>query len=362
MLSNNLISDLENAIATRSDETSAMLHRITDLFLSNVGHYSADQLDIYDGIIKVLIANVEVAARAKLAQRLARVDSAPANAIRSLALDNAIEVAEPVLAQSNALDDDTLTYCIAINGQEHLLAIATRNKLSEMVSEQLVTKGNNKVLRILASNPGAAISDPSFGLLVQKSTGDDWLSECVAGRIDIPEHHFRELISKASEIVLQKLMTDSPALSEIIQEILPNSAPSAGNKIPDSSKDYRKAELVVKSQPLTEAVVIEFAKAKKLEEIIVSIAQLSGLSTTEIERLFMGAWLSPVAVILKAIGFHLATVDAIYHSRLSSNEVVHNDLIQIKAEFIALRRPTAERIMRFFCAKKAVKISNFSYG
>ena len=157
-------------------------------------------------------------------------------------------------------------------------------------------------------------------------------------------------------------MTDSPELSEIIQEILPNSAPSAGNKIPDSSKDYRKAELVVKSQPLTEAVVIEFAKAKKLEEIIVSIAQLSGLSTTEIERLFMGAWLSPVAVILKAIGFHLATVDAIYHSRLSSNEVVHNDLIQIKAEFIALRRPTAERIMRFFCAKKALKISNFSYG
>ena len=358
---NNLISDLENAIATRSDATGAMLHQITDLFLSNAGHYSPDQLDIYDGLLKTLIAKVEVTARAKLAQRLAPVDGAPVNTMRSLALDDAIEVAEPVLTQSNALDDDTLAHCIAINGQEHMLAIATRSKLSETVSGHLVTKGDHKVLRTLVSNPGAAISDPSFGLLVQKSAGNDWLSECVAGRTDIPEQHLRELISKASDIVRQKLMTDNPELSDIIQEIFPDSKPSAGTKMPDAAKDYRTAELVVKSQPLTEAVVVEFTKARKLEEIIVAIAQLSGLSTTEIERLFMGTWSSPVAVILKAIGFHLATVEAIYRSRLANGEVARDDLIQIKAEFIALRRPTAERIMRFFCARKAVKISNHSF-
>jgi hypothetical protein len=44
---------------------------------------------------------------------------------------------------------------------------------------------------------------------------------------------------------------------------------------------------VVNSRPLTEGVVNEFAKSKKLEEIVVSIARLSGLPTTEIERLFL---------------------------------------------------------------------------
>jgi hypothetical protein len=360
MLAHNLISDLEKAVATRSVETGAMLRRVTDLFLLNAGHYSADQLELYDGILKVLIAAVEVSARAELAQRLAPVESAPANTIRSLALDDAIEVAEPVLAQSNALDDDILTQCITIKGQEHLLAIATRNKLSEAVSDKLVTKGNIEVLRTLASNPGAAISDHGFGILVKKSADDDWLSERVARRIDIPEHHLRELVSKASEIVRQRLMADMPELSKIIDEILPNRAPAIGNKTPGLCKDYRTAELVIKSQPLTEAVVNEFAKAKKLEEVIVSISQLSGLSVAEIERLFMGTWSSPVAVILKAIGFHLTTVEAIYRSRLSSGEVIHSDLSQIKAEFIALRRPTAERIMRFYCARKAVKLSDLS--
>ena len=108
-----------------------MLNQITDLFLLNVGQYSVEQLDVYDVILKELIVKVEVAARAMLARRLALINKAPPNTIRSLALDDAIEVAEPILSQYNALDDDILTHCIAIKGQEHLLAIATRNKISE---------------------------------------------------------------------------------------------------------------------------------------------------------------------------------------------------------------------------------------
>ena len=96
--------------------------------------------------------------------------------------------------------------------------------------------------------------------------------------------------------------------------------------------------------------------------MVVSIAQLSRLSVYEIERLFMGTWTSPVAVILKALGFHLSAVDAIYHSRLSAGQVIRGDLIQTKAEFIAIRRPTAERILRFFYAKRAVTMSNLTGG
>jgi uncharacterized protein (DUF2336 family) len=355
VLTQNLISDLENAVATRSAETGIMLRRVTDLFLINAGHYTADQLELYDGILQVLIAAVEVSARAELAQRLAPVDGVPSNTIRTLALDDAIEVAEPVLAQSNVLGDDVLTHCITIKGQEHLLAIATRTKLSETITDQLVTRGDIKVLRTVASNPGAAISDLGFGILVKKSTEDNWLTERVARRIDIPEHHLRELISKASEVVRQRLTADIPELSETIKEILPDSAPATG-----SERDYRTAELVVSSKPLSEAVVYEFAKAKKLEEIIVSISRLSGLPANEIQRLFIGTWSSPVAIILKAIGFRLATVEAIYRSRLSDAEVIRDDLFQTKAEFIALRRPTAERIVRFYCARKATNSSNLS--
>ena len=336
-----------------------MLHKLTEVFLVNVGHYSADQLDLYDGVLNELVKKVEVAARVKLAQRLAPIDGAPAKTIRSLALDDAIEVAEPVLSQSNALDDDTLAHCISLKGQEYLLAIATRDKISETISGQLIARGDRKVLGTLASNPGAAISDPSFGILVQKSADDDWLSECVAGRKDIPQSHLRKLLLKASEIVRQRLMTAHPELRDAIQEIfLPPASSTTGKAGP--SIDYKAAEQAVKSREITEEAVKEFARQNKVGEVIVSIAQLSNLSVDEIERLLMNTWTSPVAVIFKAIGFHLPTLEIIYRSRLSDREPVRNDLIQTKAEFIAIRRPTAERIVRYFYAKRAVEISNLT--
>jgi hypothetical protein len=355
LLPYNFISDLENAVATRSDKTGTMLHQITDLFLLHAGHYSAAEVDLYDDVLQILIAKVDVVARATLARRLAPVDNAPTNTIRSLALDDAIEVAEPILAQSNALDDDTLLDCIASKGQEHLLAIATRPKLAEKVTDQLVIKGNVNVLGALANNSGAAISDPGFKMLVEKSLGDDWLSEAVARRPDIPEHHFRELISKASEIVRQRLIANNPEHGEIIEDIFGPALPSPANGGTNSPRDYRTAELVVSSRPVTEAIVGEFAKSKQLEEIVVAIARLSSLPTDEIERLFVGTWSSPVAVILKAIGFHLGTIDAIYRARLSPGDPVREDLTRTKAEFIALSRPTAERIVRFYRTRKSVE-------
>jgi hypothetical protein len=334
-----------------------MLHQLTEIFLVNVGHYSADQLDVYDGVLNELVKKVEVAARVKLALRLASIDGAPIQTIRSLALDDAIEVAEPVLSQSNALDDDTLARCITLKGQEYLLAIATRDKISETISSQLIERGDRRVLGTLAGNAGATISDPSFGILVQRSANDDWLLECIAGRKDIPQHHLRKLLSKASEIVQQRLMAAHPELSDTIREMFPSPATASKDK-PVQSIDYKAAERIVRSREITEETVKEFARENKVGEILVSIAQLSNLSVDEIGSLFMGTWTSPVAVIFKAIGFHLSTLEMIYRSRLSDGEQVRADLLRTKAEFIAIRRPTAERIVRYFYAKRAVKSSN----
>ncbi len=241
--------------------------------------------------------------------------------------------------------------------QAHLLAIATRTNVSEQVSDQLVEKGDKKVLGALVNNPGASISGQSFGLLVNKSIGDDWLSECVAVRKDIPSHHLRDLVANASSIVRQRLMKDNPEFGEFIDAALPDAARVVATKTPDSSRNYRAAERLIKSKEVTDALVHEFAKGREIEEIIVSIAKLSGLSTAEIERLIMGTWTSPVAIIFKAIGLRLSTVEAIYRARLPSGEAMRSDGIQIKAEFIAISRATAERIMRFFRIRKSAELA-----
>lgn len=356
MLPTNFISDLEKAIAERSTETGAMLHKITDLFLLNAGHYSADQINLYDDVLQRLISKVDAAARATLAQRIAGVEQTPKDTIRSLALDEAIEVAEPILTNSNALDDGLLVECITKHGQKHLLAIATRNSISETVSSHLIRRGDRNVLGAVVNNPGARISDTSFEVLIDKSAADEWLSECIGRRSDIPDHHFRQLVTRASETVRRRLIGDDPQQQQLINSILPPTQQQVAN--PKELKDYRTAELAVKLQrPITEAVVKGFAEGKKPDEMIVAIAELSGLSVYEIEGLFMGRWSSLVAIILKAIGFHLSTLQAIYGARLPHEAASELDLVRTKAEFIGLRRQTAERILRFYQVRKTADFS-----
>ena len=67
------------------------------------------------------------------------------------------------------------------------------------MSDKLIASHNKQVLTALVNNTGTKISNSGFGELVKKSAGDDLLWECVASRKDIPEHHLRDLISKASD-------------------------------------------------------------------------------------------------------------------------------------------------------------------
>src|SRR4051812_15554606 len=289
-----------------------MLRQITDLFLANAGHYSDEQIGVYDDVLQLLIAKVDIAARATLARRIAETSQGPRDTVRALALDEAIEVAEPVLAHSDQLDDDLLLHCIAIRGQGHMLAIATRESVSEPVSDQLITRGNEEVLGAVVNNPGAKISEPSFSILMERSARNEWLSECIGRRVDIPEHHLRELVTRASDTVRQRLIADDPQRMQLLDGILPAAPAGPATEI----KDYRTAELMVtRAQPLTEAVVNEFAQKKMLDEMVVAVAQLAKLSYAEVERLLMGTWLSPVAVVFKGIGFHLSSLITIYSAR-----------------------------------------------
>jgi uncharacterized protein (DUF2336 family) len=72
------------------------------------GRYSDDEIWTFGEVIGRLADEIEVAARAQLAERLARNDVAPVNIVHKLAFDDSIDVAGPILRQSTRLDDNAL--------------------------------------------------------------------------------------------------------------------------------------------------------------------------------------------------------------------------------------------------------------
>src|SRR5258708_19754448 len=120
-----LISELEDAISHGNDERRAKtLRRVTDLFVFGSGHFSQDHIALFDGVFTHLIAHIEQSARTMLANQLAPIANAPPKAIRTLAFDDAIEVAGPFLAQSPHLDNVPLVETATPKIQHHLLAIS----------------------------------------------------------------------------------------------------------------------------------------------------------------------------------------------------------------------------------------------
>src|SRR5215831_14530375 len=141
-----LIDELETAISISTiGRRAETLRRVADLFMYSPAVYNAEQIDLFDDVMGRLCSEIETAARATLAERLAPVLNAPRGVIRRLAVDDAIEVAGPVLSQSLQIDDATLIEAAKTKSQEHLLAITKRETIAESVTSVLIDRGNQAV-------------------------------------------------------------------------------------------------------------------------------------------------------------------------------------------------------------------------
>src|SRR5262249_46704535 len=99
-----LQSTLAHGTVARPLET---LRRVTACPPNGAGDYSDGQLELFDAVFQCLIHHIEVSARALPPTRPAPIAPAPPQTIRTLAFDDIIEVAGPVLTQSVRLDDAT---------------------------------------------------------------------------------------------------------------------------------------------------------------------------------------------------------------------------------------------------------------
>ena len=185
----NLLDELQATLAhgtvARRVET---LRKVTDLFINGAVDYSSEQIGLFDDVFQCLMHHIEASAKALLANRLAPIDTAPPQTIRALAFDDLIEVAAPVLSQSERLDDDALIETARTKSQAHLMAISTRRVLSGAVTDVLVQRGNDNVVQSTVNNPGAEFSERGFTRLVIRAEGDEDLATCVGLRPNIPRH------------------------------------------------------------------------------------------------------------------------------------------------------------------------------
>jgi uncharacterized protein (DUF2336 family) len=349
-----LITELEDAISGGSvDRRLDTLRRVCDLFETGANMYSDEQVELFDDVIGRLAASIEAKARVELSNRLAPIANAPVNVVKNLAAHDLIEVAGPVLAECARLDDEDLIGTARGKGQGHLLAIAQRTSLSEAVTDVLVTRGDREVVHSVAQNGGARFSDAGFGVLVERSTGDDALAQRVGIRSDIPRRHFVNLLARASATVQKKLVAANPHAADHIRYVVAH----IEGKLNDAQvRDYRAArsrvEVLHRAGKLGESEVHSFAKSEKFEETAVALSLLCGLPIEAVEQALLDERPDMVLIIAKAVGYSWATAKLMLLLRTGGRGASLHDLDLALQSFDRLQVSTAQRAVRFYQTRR----------
>ena len=351
-----LIPELEDVVQHGTPERRAeTLRRVTALFLSGADHFADDHVALFDDVIGYLIEEIEAKALAELAQRIAPVPNAPPRVVRTLAVNDDINVAAPVLQQAR-LEDSDLRMIAASKGQAHLLALSTRLGITEELADILVERGDHDVARSIADNQQARLSSGAFANLVDRASHDSVLAEKVGLRTDIPPRLFRQLVMQATEVVQHRLLAHAkPETQMEIRSVLAKISREVGNKA--APRSYAAAMQAVSTlheqRKLTEADVLEYAMAGKYDETIAALATICSVPVEVVDRLMGGDRYDPVLILARSADFSWNTTRSIITARPGAKGTSTQAIEAAKENYERLSAATAQRVVRFWQLRQA---------
>ena len=349
------IGEIDAAVAHVARERRAhMLDEVTDLFIRHAASFSDDEIELFDDVIGRLATEIEIEAKILLAQRLAAVPQAPRRVIRMLAFDDHVEVATPVLAHSERLDEPSLIENARTKSQQHLFAISRRRELAEPVTDVLVERGDRSVAISVAGNTGARFSEKGFLALIRRSAGDDLLAERLGERDAIPAHLFLKLLSVASERVRAKLRASHPQAGAEIDRVVGEVTDRMKSLVVARPRDYSDRVEVLgdlyRAGRLNEADLARFAHGGRFEDSVVTLALLAKVPVTVADRAMYGERSDFVVVIARAIGLKWGTTKLLLQLWSGPKLLPPEELQRSLAAFEQLSPSTAAHLLRFQAA------------
>jgi uncharacterized protein (DUF2336 family) len=305
-----LAPELEEVLAGCDMQRRAeTLRRISDLFVATASQLGEEHIAVFDEVIQRLSQGIEFRVRVELAEKLADHEHAPPETARSLAHDENIAVAGPMIQRSPRLLEEDLVTLAEQRGQDHLRALSRRRTLSERITDILVRRGDVQVVRIVAENEGARFSQAGFAQLLEKARVDVILQRMLQARCDIPAREMSILVEIAREKVRESMKRDNVGSAEELIDTTINKV--AANVVRGANSralidDYSSASAAVAQRawkaPISEADIVEMLDGDKVDEALVALATVARIPPSMVGRAFHASHYDPLLFIVRAAG------------------------------------------------------------
>jgi uncharacterized protein (DUF2336 family) len=339
-----LITQLDAAVkGGASDRSGRILQHVTDLLLSNISAFGESQISVMDDVLARLVGQTDAGALTELSETLCHITLAPRETVRRLALHNDPSVAVPLLRSSNRLAEKDLIEIAKTHGQQHLLAICARKKLSEALTDALMRRGDANVSNALAHNPGANFSECGYATLVGRAERDEGLIEKLGVRLDLPANLLRELLTLATDVVRAKFLT----ASRPVHQEKRGAAPVKARPKHDYAKILSQLDALNRAGKLNNQAVNRFAVSGEYENVVAALAMKADVKVEVIEPFLESDRLYALIVTCKAARLDWAATQMIVYNRPGCPPVTPHELEQAREIFDHLLLSIAQWTVRF---------------
>jgi uncharacterized protein (DUF2336 family) len=308
--------DLEYLFELARDKTVAgrrmLVATIGDLFFSQHDILSDRERALMTEILRQLIHDVEVSVRRALAERLAEQPLAPHELVVALANDE-IEVAHPLLVNSDVLQDLELIEIIRNRTLEHQLAIGIRKAVSEEVTDALVATDSVDVIKTLLENHHAKISQRTMEYLVEQSQRVDTYQNPLLRRPDLETTLAKRMywwVSAALRTyILERYEVDPGELDETMESTVKALTEDNGEQRP---KAVELANELAERKEISPALIVKTLREGEVALFAALFSKYTGIRLQLVQRMLFEPGGEGLAIACKGSGIDKSTFASIY--------------------------------------------------
>ncbi len=293
-------------MAQSGDEVdrNVLVDVLTDLFLAVEGAKAEELAQVFGSVVLGFFNRLEDSARMSLANRVSDHKLLPRDVALRLADDEILEVAAQILQNSPVLENDDLVDLAERKEQPHLMALAEREGLTTPVTDIIVRRGANDVLRAVTGNKSASLSGDSFDVLVAKSRKDEGLQEALVRRHDLPPDPAKRLIPFLSREIRGRLesIAGHPGLQQLLTQCMADEVKSQLRDLGASQAQTESAiAAVVEGKASLDEVAVHFAKNDKPVDLALLLSRVGNVSETVTTRLVLKGDDGPLILLCRAL-------------------------------------------------------------
>lgn len=244
------------------------------------GDLSDKEREMAQDIFRIMVKDAEVRVREALAQNLKENPNVPHDVAVSLARD-VDSVSLPVLQFSEVLSDEDLIEIVRSQGPSKQVAIAQREKVSQIVSSALVNTENADVVSSLVSNNGAEISTGDLEKVVENFAENEAIRDAMVFRPKLPVTVAERLLTTVSEKMKEELAKRHELSDDVATDLILQSRERAviGLSAEGDENDLeRLIHQLHKNGRLTPSIILRSLCMGDIEFFEAAIAELIGVS------------------------------------------------------------------------------------